>query len=388
MDQDRALALIEEAAASTSSSSPSATTTDAALALAWVQGQQSNHSGLSARLVARLSRPLASLVSGQGLAAASAAVRANAAGAVAALAATAEGEGDSGALALDGAAAQTLARVIADAAICGDGDGSSVIPRPLLLNALAALAALAPVAAEARRLCLEDALPALLAVALGGGGEASATAVTGQGSSHDLEVREAAVDALCAALSAGCTGAAGAPRAALVEAEAAAVAARVLILAGAAAEDEEEKEVERRAAAEQHQATTAKGSKAAPPPPPPRTAAPATTSGPQEETAATELRMRCLLLLGMLCGGGGGGGGGEEANDAAVRRRALAQLAQEPGAIAALLAAMRLGSADPPAAGVARALLTALRRDPELAPAVEAGVREAVAAAVGAAAVA
>jgi hypothetical protein len=88
--------------------------------------------------------------------------------------------------------------------------------------------------------------------------------------------------------------------------------------------------------------------------------------------------MRCLLLLGMLCGGGGGGGEEEAATTSGT---ALRQLAQEPGAIVGLLAAVRLGSSDPPAANVARSLLAGLRRDEELAPLVEEAVKGAVEAA-------
>lgn len=370
MDVERAVALVQDAAGSSSSPADSHSTTsanDAALALAWIQGQASSGSAVSARLVSRLAPALAALIVVGG--GANAAVRANAAGAAAALAANADpDDGDGGALALDAAVSAPLAQVVSDAAVAvataAEGDQGAAPPPPptrnraLLINSLAALGALVPLGGgggqnKAFRTSLAS-RDALLAVALGAGSDEGG---------DDLEVREAALDVLCAVAAAGGRGAAGgagasnSAAAALIAAGAPAVAARVLILAGCAAEQEEQ------------------------------AAAKKPGAGGAAETPATELRMRCLLLLGMLCGGGGGGNEENEPATATInpRRDALRQVATEPGAIVGLLAAVRLGASDPAAANVARALLAGLRRDAELAPLVEEAVRGAVAAAAAAA---
>jgi hypothetical protein len=346
MDLETTVSRVQAAA----DSSPSAANDDAALALAWIQGRASSGESLGARYVTRLAPALAALIAGGGVARSSAAVRANAAGAAAALAA-AGGEAGGALAALDAEASAPLAQVVADAAT-----GPSSVSRALLINSLAALGALVPLSegrapasssssSSAALAASLSSLDALLAVSLGAA-EAQAEGddddADEANKKPDLEVREAAVDVLCAVAAASPEGG----RAALVAAGAPAVAARVLILAGSEAEREE---------------------------------------GQKGETAATELRMRCLLLLGMLCGGGGGDGGGSgnaaPSSPSPSRRAALTQLAKEPGAIVGLLAAVRLGASDPPAANVARALLAGLRRDPELAALVEEAVGGAVEAA-------
>jgi len=409
MDVDKATRLVEEA--SSSSAPSSAATNDATIALAWLQSGAGAGDVRILRHTRRLALPLARLIAGKGLGApapSSAAVRANAAGLVAALAAAAE---DLSALqALDAAASRPLAQAVADAACPPpppEEGAAKAAPtsRALQVNAMQALSLLCAFDGAARGLCLgrgpvgDDGpsllLPALLAFALGVGEEPEDGGDKGDlPPKSDLEVRGAAANALLSAASAGPGGADGGPRRALVAAAAPAVAARVLIVAGAAAEQEQEAAVVAAAAADV--APIAEGGRQGGAGEQQRKQqqerqqerqqqrqrrAPREEPAPPQETPETELRMRCLLLLGILCGGGGGG---KEDADAAARRSARRQLAREPGAIAALMASVRLGRADQQAAGVARALLSGLRRDGELAPLVEAAVRQAVEAAAAA----